>query len=154
MDGELLIAGDQIMNDELLASIAKHIPEGSGIKIPPNVFMEMEGELIEYKPGKSLTVKFPVKEKYQNPFGYMQGGMVVAAVDNTIGPLSMLEASPSVTSQLNTTFIRPIGADQDYIYITAEVIEKTKRNLHVQADVRNDMGKLCVKCFASCSIII
>ena len=142
------------MSNDLMESIAKKVPAESGIKIPPNVFLEMEGEMIEYKAGNSLTVKFPIKEKYQNPFGYMQGGMVVAAVDNTIGPLSMLEASPSVTSQLNTTYIRPIGPDQEYIYITATVVEKTKRNLHIQADVRNETGKLCVKCFASCSIML
>jgi len=141
------------MNNELMESISKHLPAESDIQIPPNVFLEMEGEMIEYKAGHSLTLKFPTKEKYQNPFGNMQGGMIVAAVDNTIGPLSMLEASPSVTSQLNTTYIRPVGADQKHIYITAMVVDKTKRNIHLQADVKNDAGKLCVRCFASCSII-
>ncbi len=141
------------MNNELMASIAAQIPEESSIKIPPNVFLEMDGEMMAYEPGESLVVRFPVKEKYQNPFGFMQGGMVVAAVDNTIGPLSMLVAKPSVTAQLNTTYIRPIGADQDFITITATVVEKTRRTLHLQADVRNGAGKLCVKCFASCSII-
>ena len=141
------------MSNDLMASIAKNIPAEAGIKIPPNVFLEMEGEIIEYKTGHSLIAKFPTKEKYQNPFGHMQGGMIVAAVDNTIGPLSMLEASPSVTSQLNSTYIRPITKDQQYIYITATVVEKTKRNIHIQADVRNEAGSLCVKCFASCSII-
>ena len=141
------------MNNELMASIAAQIPEDSGIKIPPNIFLEMDGEITDYTPGQSLVAKFPVKERYQNPFGFMQGGMVVAAVDNTIGPLSMLVAPPSVTAQLNTTYIRPIDADQDFITITATVVERTKRTLHLQADVRNGAGKLCVKCFASCSII-
>ncbi len=142
-----------VMNNKLMASIAAQIPEGSGIKIPPNVFIEMDGEMMAYEPGKSLVVRFPVKEKYQNPFGFMQGGMVVAAVDNTIGPLSLLVAEPSVTTQLNTTYIRPIGADHEYITITATIVEKTRRNLHLQADVRNGAGKLCVKCFASCAVI-
>ncbi len=141
------------MNNELMASIAAQVPEESGIKIPPNVFLEMDGEMMTYTPGESLVVRFPVKEKYQNPFGFMQGGMVAAAVDNTIGPLSMLVAPPSVTTQLNTTYIRPIDANQDFITITATVVEKTKRTLHLQADVKNEAGKLCVKCFASCSII-
>ncbi len=141
------------MNNELVASIAAQIPEESGIKIPPNIFLEMDGEMMTYTPGESLVVRFPVKEKYQNPFGFMQGGMVVAAVDNTIGPLSMLVAKPSVTTQLNTTYIRPIDANQDFITITAMVVEKTKRTLHLQADVKNKAGKLCVKCFASCSIL-
>ena len=139
--------------NKLMASLADRVPESSGIKIPPNVFLEMEGEMTGYEAGKSLTVTFPVKEKYQNPFGFMQGGMIVAAVDNTIGPLSMLEAPPSVTTQLNTTYIRPIGPDQTHISITAVIVEKTKRHLHMQADVRNGEGKLCVTCFASCAMI-
>ena len=139
------------MGNELFTLLKKKIPEDAGIVIPPRIFEDMEGELVDYVDGVSLTVRFPVKERYQNPYGFVQGGIVVAAVDNTIGPLSFLLAAPSVTSQLNATFIRPIGPDQTYITVKATVVEKTKKNIHLQADVINGSGKLCVKCFASCA---
>lgn len=141
------------MGNELFTLLKKKIPEDAGIVIPPRIFEDMEGELVEYVDGLSLTVRFPVKERYQNPYGFVQGGIVVAAVDNTIGPLSFLLATPSVTSQLNATFIRPIGPEQKYLLVKATVIEKTKKNIHLQADVVNESGKLCVKCFASCAFV-
>jgi len=35
----------------------------------------------------------------------MQGGMIAAAVDNTIGPLSFLVAAPNVTRRLEMKYI-------------------------------------------------
>jgi len=59
--------------------------------IPPPVFVSMQGEFMEFElDSGTLTTRFPVLDKYLNPYGYMQGGMVAAAVDNTLGPLSMV----------------------------------------------------------------
>ena len=68
----------------------------------------MEGEFVDYQEGQTLSVRFPVKERYQNAIGHMQGGMIVATIDNTLGPLSFLVAPPSVTTQLNTS-VHPPG---------------------------------------------
>ena len=44
--------------------------------VPPPIFEIMQCEIIEYKQEeKSLIVRLPVLEKWQNPFGSMQGGM-------------------------------------------------------------------------------
>jgi len=59
--------------------------------IPPPVFVSMQGEFMEFElDSGTLITRFPVLDKYLNPYGYMQGGMVAAAVDNTLGPLSMV----------------------------------------------------------------
>ncbi|WP_442498072.1 hypothetical protein [Methylobacter sp. sgz302048] len=55
-----------------------------GLELPPKIFKAMQGEFLEYVEGQLLTVRFPVKERYSNPFGCMQGGMIVAAMDNTL----------------------------------------------------------------------
>ena len=94
------------------------------LKIPPPCFVFMEGDILEVT-DTSMRVKFPVKPEYQNPFGYMQGGFLVAAMDNTIGPLSFIVADPSVTIQLNTSFIRPVTPQTDYIIVEAWLKEKT-----------------------------
>ena len=59
--------------------------------IPPPVFITMGGEYIAFDLDSGmLTTRFPVLDKYLNPYRFMQGGMVVATVDNTLGPLSMV----------------------------------------------------------------
>lgn len=82
------------MQDDLLVKIRESAGLNSGMELPPKIFKEMEGEFLEYIDGQSLTVRFPVKEGYSNPFGFMQGAVIVAAIDNTLGPLSLLLLPP------------------------------------------------------------
>jgi len=130
------------MSNELLKQISSKLPKQSNIEIPPKVFLDMEGEYTEYIEGQSLTARFPVKERYQNPLRAMQGGMIVAAMDNTYGPLSYMVAPPSVTTHMNATYIRPVTVDDKYIDVTATVIETTKSMLHMRAEVKNVNGEL------------
>lgn len=130
------------MSDELLKLISSKLPKQSNIEIPPKIFVDMEGEYIEYIEGKSLTARFPVKERYQNPLRAMQGGMIVAAMDNTFGPLSYMVAPPSVTTHINATYIRPVRENDKSIDVTATVVEITKNLLHMRADAKNLDGEL------------
>ena len=101
-----LLTGDAI--EERLRSVA---PEGLPLQIPPACLIDMQGEPLEYEEGVSLTVRFPVLPRYANPLGHMQGGYIVAALDNTVGPFSYLIAPPSVTSSLNTQYLRPVTSE-------------------------------------------
>lgn len=56
--------------------------------LPPKVFLDMDDEFIEFIEGEKLVARYPNKSRYRNPFGFMQGGIIVAAIDNTIAPLS------------------------------------------------------------------
>jgi len=100
-----------------------------------------------------LTARFPVLERYQNPLRTMQGGMIVAAIDNTIGPLSYLVAPPSVTTQMNTSYIRPVTRDDAYIIVEGAVDEITRRQLFLSARVTNPAGKLLAVCHATFAIL-
>jgi acyl-coenzyme A thioesterase PaaI-like protein len=101
----------------------------------------MEGEFLDFDlDAGSLTARFPVRKSYLNPFGTMQGGMVAAAVDNTLGPLSMLVAPPSVTRQLEMTYSRPVPLDIDHIVVSARLLEREDRWLVFKADVRSPGG--------------
>jgi acyl-coenzyme A thioesterase PaaI-like protein len=81
-----------------------------GFLIPPQIFELMRGEflVINVKAGR-ITTRFPVLAEFQNPYGSMQGGMVATAVDNTLGPLSMLVAPPNVTRRLEMTLLPSIS---------------------------------------------
>ena len=141
------------LTDELMAQMGRRKLPDSNLELPPKVFVDMEGEFLDYQEGQTLRVRFPVKERYQNPMGHMQGGTIVAAIDNTLGPLSFLVAPPSVTTQLNTSYIRPVTAQDEHIIITGRVLERTRSQLFMMAEVTNAVGKLVAVSYATCSIL-
>ena len=115
----------------------------AGLKVPPPVFEDMQAEVRDYRPGDaerdgvgaSMTTRFPVLERYQNPMGVMQGGVVAAAVDNVVGPLSYLVAPPSVTAQLAMTYLAPATPDAEYVEVTARLVSRAGRQLVFDAVV-------------------
>lgn len=108
---------------------------------PPPVFMTMQGEFLQFDlEDGTLAARFPVLESYLNPYGSMQGGMVAAAVDNTLGPLSVLVAPPNVTRHLELTYSRPVDLEMKYIIVRANLLTREQRRLFFKADVRTRMG--------------
>ena len=119
-----------------------------GLLLPPPCLLDMQAEFVTYHEGASLSLRFPVLERYRNPMGNMQGGLVAAAFDNTLGPLSYLVAPPSVTMSLNTQFVRPVVPGTAYLLCEARVVERTRNVLHLAADARLPDGKLVAMCQA------
>ena len=136
--------------DQLLLS---RVPSGSGLVIPPPCLLDMQGEVLEYAEGERLDVRFPVLPRYRNPMGNMQGGFIVAALDNTLGPFSYLIAPPSVTSSLNTQFLRPVTAKETFIVCSARVVERTRSTLYLAGEARGGDGKIVVLCQSVCQIL-
>ena len=97
--------------------------------------------------------RFPVMEEHLNPYGTMQGGMVAAAIDNTLGPLSMLVAAPNVTRRLQVKYSRPVMADVGHIVVTAKFTGRQGRELAFRAEVRDPAGVLLARARASHWII-
>jgi len=125
--------------DALRARLGDKIDE---YPIPPPVFTAMRGEFVTYDlDAGTLTTRFPILESYLNPYGTMQGGMIAAAVDNTLGPLSMLVAPPNVTRRLEVTYSRPVTLDTQYILVTARLLERDDRRLLFRANVTDRDGR-------------
>ena len=143
-----ILAGDAI--NTRLQSMT---PTGSGLQIPPACLLDMQGEPLEYEEGVSLSVRFPVLPRYANPLGHMQGGYIVAALDNTLGPFSFLIAPPSVTSALNTQYLRPVTAGTAFITCIARLSERTRGTLYLIGEARNPEGKIVALCQATCQIL-
>jgi acyl-coenzyme A thioesterase PaaI-like protein len=114
--------------------------------IPPPVFEIMAGEFVGFdlETGQ-LTTRFPVLGRYRNPYGTMQGGMVAAAVDNTLGPLSMLVAPPNVTRRLEMKYSRPVTLDLETITVHGKLLGRKGRHLQFSADVRDPDGNLLAR---------
>jgi acyl-coenzyme A thioesterase PaaI-like protein len=106
----------------------------------------MHAELLDFDPDSGqLKIRFPVLEQYLNPYGVMQGGMVAAAVDNTLGPLSMLVAPPNVTRTLDMKFSQPVNLDLENIIVEVKLLERAGRRLKFSAEVRDQSGRLLAR---------
>jgi len=124
--------------------------EDGGREAPSYPIEAMQGEFLAYDAeAGTLTTHFPVLDHYLNPYGSMQGGMVAAAIDNTLGPLSMLVAPPNVTRRLEIKYSRAVTADLGHVLVEARFLERDGRWLHFKADVRDEGGALLARARAT-----
>ena len=124
--------------EELVARL--HGADGR-FKMPPPVFVAMQGQLIGYDPeANTLAARFPVLPEQLNPYGSMQGGVVAAAIDNTLGPLSMLVAPPNFTRRLEVKYRRSVNPESGFIIVEGEFVEQKKRQLFFKARVLDEEG--------------
>ena len=111
------------------------------IHIPPSSFVTMKGAIIEYDLNSGyLKTEFPILETFLNQFGNMQGGIICAAIDNTLGPLSILIAPPNFTRKLEVKFRKPINPAINSIYVEARLVSQRNRMLEFSSKVldKND----------------
>ena len=77
-----------------------------------------------------------------NPIGVMQGGVLAAAFDNTLGPLSYAAAQKAaVTLDMSQTYLRGVKKG-DTLYCEAEVVTRGQRTLYMTASAFDQRGKL------------
>jgi len=125
------------------------------LTLPPNCFLHMEPRFTGWNPqARTLTVRFPMKSAFFNPRNFIQGGFLVAALDNVLGPLSYLSGFPSVTTQLNTTFIRPAASDLQYFDVYAEIVDITKTRVYSRADALGPSGRILACIQATSQIVV
>lgn len=139
------------VSDELIMILRSRLGErASELLMPPPVFDEMGGEFIEFSQEEGwLRTRFPVKPQYLNPYRTMQGGMIAAAVDNTLGPLSMLVASPNVTRKLEMKYSQPVYSNLKHLYVLGRLLIREGRTLHFTAEVRKEDGTLLARARAT-----
>ncbi|MGD8634457.1 MAG: PaaI family thioesterase [Anaerolineales bacterium] len=111
--------------------------------VPPPVFTELGGEFIQFSQDqKELTARFPIEERFLNPYGVLQGGMIAAAIDNTLGPLSMLVAPPNLTRKLEIKYSRPARLSDKWLIVTARLARQENRRLFFKAEARDPEDSL------------
>lgn len=112
------------------------------LEIPPPCFFDMQGQFLRYISRKGLLVSFPVLDKQLNPIGVMQGGVLAAAFDNTLGPLSYAAAQKAaVTLDMSQTYLRGVKKG-DTLFCEAEVVTRGQRTLYMTASAFDQRGKL------------
>lgn len=127
---------------ELVSVLKKKFgDEAAAMMIPPPVFRAMQAQVINFDLDAGiLAVRFPVLHEQLNPFGNMQGGMVAAMIDNTLGPLSMAVAPPNFTRHFEIKYRRPVHPDMGYVLVTGSLEGREKRRLLLAAKVTDGEG--------------
>jgi uncharacterized protein (TIGR00369 family) len=114
------------------------------LEIPPRVFSYLGGHFTAFdEDAATLSARFPLKPDYRNPLGFTQGGILVTVADNTMGPLCFLAGFLGVSTQINTTFVRPVTPKDEWVAGEARIVERTKTQAHLTAKVTNPAGKAC-----------
>jgi acyl-coenzyme A thioesterase PaaI-like protein len=114
--------------------------------VPPPVFTELGGQFIKFDSDETLLIaRFPIEERFLNPYKVLQGGMIAAAIDNTLGPLSMLIAPPNLTRRLEVKFSRPARLADKFLFVDAQLDRREGRRLFFRADARNPEGDLIAR---------
>jgi acyl-coenzyme A thioesterase PaaI-like protein len=137
---------EMIDEKEIPAEIREQLEKGlrntdKRLKMPPPVFAAMQGRLVGFDPEKKiLQARFPVLPEQLNPYGSMQGGMIAAAIDNTLGPLSMLVAPPNFTRRLEIKYRQSVTPERGDIMVEGRFVEQKKRQLFFRARVLDQEG--------------
>ena len=139
--------------DRLVALLRDRLPPGVPLQLPPPCLTDMQGEPLAFEDGSLLRMRFPVLARYQNPLGYMQGGFIAAALDNTLGPFSYLIAPPSVTVRMAIDYLRPVLPSETAIVCEARLVERTAKSLFLSATVAGSNGKTVALCQSVCQLV-
>jgi uncharacterized protein (TIGR00369 family) len=153
LPAETTMDAARLTGQAILDRLAEAVPPPIRARLPPPCLLDMQAEPVEYIADERLVMRFPVLERYQNPFGYMQGGFVLAALDNTIGPFSFLIAPPSVTGQITIQFLRPVTPDQTHLTCVATVMERSRKTLYLTGRALLADGKVAALAQATCQIL-
>jgi acyl-coenzyme A thioesterase PaaI-like protein len=87
--------------------------------------------------GVSNWAELKVTEHHQGAPGLAHGGLLAAALDETLGSLNWLLQQPAVTARLETDFIRPVPVGSS-VFIRGEVVGVAGRRVYMRAEGRLD----------------
>lgn len=104
---------------------------------------------------KAMTtrVRFEGRVEFTNPAGYIQGGYLVAMMDDTIGMLATMKAGkarfPS-TVDLHAHFLRPVRVGP--IEVIARLRNVGRAIIFAEAELRDARGKEAARATASLTL--
>ena len=104
--------------------------------------------------GEVALVRFQAQPSFTNRHGTIQGGFLAAMLDSATGMRGLAALAPEltvVTRSLDTRFLKPASVGP--ITAKARIIERTDRELIVQADLVDTQGVTVADATARLKII-
>lgn len=114
----------------------------------------LERKILDADPnGGFLRARFDPKPEHMNSLGQVQGGMLTAMLDSTLGPalsttLSKDEAGPTLA--LNVSFLRPARGP---LIASARVLHRTATIAFMEGQLEDLEGQLLTRATATVKIV-
>lgn len=120
----------------------------------PNSAIHLGFELMDFDTKKGwIKIQFNPREEFLNPMGFIQGGFLVAMLDDTMGPAAIVKTKGKKLMQtidLQTHFLKPVRLGP----VTTEgtVIQLGRTIAYVEAKLFDARGRFCA--CANSSVIL
>ncbi len=101
----------------------------------------------------TTRVRFDGRKEFVNPAGVIQGGYLVAMMDDAIGMLCGVKAGTRVlpsTIDLHTSFLRPVRVGD--IEVTARLRNIGRAIVFAEAELFDSRGKEAARCAATLTL--
>ncbi len=102
----------------------------------------------------AMEVGFDGKPEFRNPAGFIQGGILAAMMDDTMGPCLVLhlkgQAFPT-TIDLHTHYLRPVRVGP--VSVKAKVTKVGKSITFLEAELFDMAGRLSARATASAALV-
>jgi len=124
---------------ELMAKMNRFVP-------PTGVLLNMEILEIDSEAGR-VKVRYLPGPEFTNPMGSVQGGIVVALLDDAAAFAAIVKAGTRIgipTVELKTSFFAPARAGEP-LYAEARCLKLGKRIAFMEADLTDGAGKLLAR---------
>lgn len=120
-------------------------PTDPRIQVPPNCDLTLGMVCLDKaSPGRTVW-RMPAAERFSNPAGIMQGGLVAAFADSAMGAsaVTFLEGRRAfvANAELKVSFLRPVSIGST-LTCTAEVLSGGRRASFLKAEVVDDEGRV------------
>lgn len=119
------------------------------MRLPPPTFEYLHGELVEHAPGRARC-RFRPTEEMTNPLGVVQGGILAAFFDDTMGPavVSIAGSRGFTTVSLNLSYLRSARPGEP-VLCEAVVVKHGRTHAYVEGSLtRESDGALLARATA------
>jgi uncharacterized protein (TIGR00369 family) len=120
------------------------------LSLPPAARL-LGWKLVSVDPrGGSIAVEFLALEDFTNPSGFVQGGLIAAMLDDTLGPclFAMTDGKRmAATIDLHVHYLRPVRPGR--VTTTGKVVSLGARIAFLEGELFDPEGKLAATAAAS-----
>jgi uncharacterized protein (TIGR00369 family) len=125
-----------------------------GRAAPPPAAMLLGWELVAVDPeAGTIEVTFTATEQFLNPIGVIQGGLLAAMLDDTLGPALVATIGPgqfAPTADLHVQFLRP--ARPGRLTGRGRIVRRGKDIAFMAGELLDDSGQIVATASATAQI--
>ena len=125
----------------------------AGRREPPPCAVLLDSTFVDVEPGRA-RMRFRAREEFYNPAGFVQGGILAAMLDDTLGPAAASTVGPQefvTTVEMKISFLRPAKAGR--LIGEGRVVHKGRSVVFLEGSLSAEDGALVATATATSRIV-